>query len=76
MNHKSIIIIVFIVLVSLIAVSNALHVYENGNITLEEHHDHDGQGHDSNHNESEDHNHTQEHNESQEHTQEHAESQH
>ena len=66
MNYKSILIIALIVLVSLVALSNALHIYENGNITLEEHHDHGGdeQGHNHENNQSEEHG----HNESEEHS--------
>lgn len=51
-----------IILVALVAVSNALHTYEEGNITLEEHH-HEGE-------------HTQEHEEGEEHTHEHEEDHH
>ncbi len=52
MKIKSIIIVVFIILVSLVALSNALHTYEEGNITLEEHH-HDDQTHDHENHEDE-----------------------
>jgi ABC-type nickel/cobalt efflux system permease component RcnA len=56
MNIKVILIIACVILVSLFALSNALNIYENGNITLEEHdhdhnHDHDEaeQNHDEDH---------------------------
>ncbi len=52
MKVKSIVIIALIILVSLLALSNALNVYENGNITLEEHH-HDGEEHSHEHAEGE-----------------------
>lgn len=75
MNYKSILIIALIVLVSLVALSNALHIYENGNITLEEHHDHGGdeQGHSHEDNHSEEHNHSEEqaHNERDSHNESH-----
>lgn len=68
MNYKSILIIALIVLVSLVALSNALHIYENGNITLEEHHDHggdeQGHSHEDNHSEEHGHNERDSHNES------------
>lgn len=54
MNIKAILIIVFIILVSLLALSNALHLYDEGNITLEEH-DHE----DSEHEHIEEYNHVE-----------------
>ena len=63
MNVKSIVIIALIILVSLVALSNALHVYEEGNITLEEHHHHDGEEHSHEHSEGEEHSHEENHTE-------------
>jgi len=57
MNYKTIIIIVLVVLISIVALSNALHVYEESNITLEHHHD--GESGDHNHTENENHNHAE-----------------
>ncbi|RAP50910.1 MAG: hypothetical protein BZ136_00375 [Methanosphaera sp. rholeuAM74] len=56
MNYKTILIIVLVVLISLVALSNALHVYEESNITLEHHHD--GENEEHNHTENEVHEHT------------------
>ncbi|WP_292473670.1 hypothetical protein [Methanosphaera sp.] len=69
MNMKSIIMMVLIILVALVGVSNALHTYEEGTITLEEHH-HEGEEHTHEHEEGEKHTHDHEedhHEESEEH---------
>ena len=58
MNYKTTLIIVLVVLISLVALSNALHVYEESNITLE-HHQHDGENEEHNHTENEEHEYTQ-----------------
>lgn len=68
MNKKvSILIIALIILVTLVAVSQALNIYEKGNITLEEHnHDHG----EHNHEEHEHEEHANESNKTENHTHE------